>query len=216
MVLRNDLLDQMLVSSRKTMTLMFLPIGTYLLLLTTYVSCFGYPQCFWGYLVVHDHWPMHFCKALSWKSLWIKASAKWINVNYEVRLWFSISYKMSKTVCVCVSWERRRRTTVAWVCGGEIRVCVTLNSVNHGAETQRRVDMWSLPTAVTEKSLHLKHSNPSTTTFCLCLCVRASRLHTISCSERVECVFESSLQYVSALSWVCVCVCVVSYITQLQ
>ena len=32
----------------------------------------------------YDQWPMHFCKALSWKSLWIKASAKWIHLNVNV------------------------------------------------------------------------------------------------------------------------------------
>ena len=39
-----------------------------------------YPQCL-GISRCYVQWPMHFCKALSWKSLWIKASAKWINVG---------------------------------------------------------------------------------------------------------------------------------------
>ena len=37
-----------------------------------------------GALAIYDHWPMPFCKALSWKSLWIKASAKWINAHVNV------------------------------------------------------------------------------------------------------------------------------------
>ena len=59
---------------------MFLPIGTYfpsqcmLHVLTTH-------NVFWSYLVVYDHSPTHFCKFLSWKSLWIKAAAKQIHVN---------------------------------------------------------------------------------------------------------------------------------------
>ena len=36
---------------------------------------------------------MHFCKALFWKLLWIKASAKCVNVNESVN-WISVSFKM--------------------------------------------------------------------------------------------------------------------------
>ena len=49
-----------------------------------YASCFVYPQCFGG--------PMHFCKALSWKSIWIKSSAKWMNVNHD--------FVLSKGICM--------------------------------------------------------------------------------------------------------------------
>ena len=61
---------------------MFLPIGSYLLF-TMHALCYGCTQCFWVYLVVYDHRPMHFCKALSWKSLWIKAPDKLINVSLQ-------------------------------------------------------------------------------------------------------------------------------------
>ena len=46
---------------------------------------FGYPQCL-GLSRCYVQWAMHFCKALSWKSLWIKASAKCINVNVSLSL----------------------------------------------------------------------------------------------------------------------------------
>ena len=59
---------------------MGLPFGT----------CLVFSQCMlhvlaacnvWDYLVVMISDLCSFCKALSWKSLWIKASAKCINVN---------------------------------------------------------------------------------------------------------------------------------------
>ena len=58
--------------------------GSFLLALiwffTMYASCFGSPQCL-GLSCSVDQWPMYFCKAISWKSLWIKASATWIHLN---------------------------------------------------------------------------------------------------------------------------------------
>ena len=93
---------------------MFLSIGTYLLF-TMYALCFGYPQCFWGYLVDYDHWPTHFYKALPLKSLWIKASAKWVNVNVKRQHYRHIqfnanmlTYKTSdchKTDCHKTRWQ---------------------------------------------------------------------------------------------------------------
>ena len=53
-------------------------------------TCLVFSQCMlhvlaacnvWDYLVVMISDLCSFCKALSWKSLWIKASAKCINVN---------------------------------------------------------------------------------------------------------------------------------------
>ena len=64
------------------MLLWFFPLAL-IWFFTTYASCLGYPQCL-GQSRCYDQWPMHFCKALSWKSVWIKASAKWINVNVSL------------------------------------------------------------------------------------------------------------------------------------
>ena len=42
------------------------------------LQCLGLPR--------YDQWPMLFCKALSWTSLWIKASAKCVNVIFTTFL----------------------------------------------------------------------------------------------------------------------------------
>ena len=74
---------------------MVLPIGMYLLFIM-YALCFGYSQYFGGSGCLgshcYDQWPMHFCKALFWKLLWIKASAKWINVSVMSREKRSMSF----------------------------------------------------------------------------------------------------------------------------
>ena len=56
------------------------PFSTYFWLFTMCTSVFGYLQCFGAILLLLSV-TYALCKALSWKSLWIKASAKWINVN---------------------------------------------------------------------------------------------------------------------------------------
>ena len=61
-------------NSSNYMLLWFFPLGL-LWFFTMHASCFVYPQCS-GLSRCYDQGPMHFCKALSWKSLWIKASAK--------------------------------------------------------------------------------------------------------------------------------------------
>ena len=50
------------------------------ILFTMCASCFGYPQCYGAILLLLSV-TYALCKALSWKSLWIKASPKWIHVN---------------------------------------------------------------------------------------------------------------------------------------
>ena len=46
-----------------------------------YASCFGYPQCFGAISLFMIIDLCTFCKAFSWKLLWMKVSAKWIHVN---------------------------------------------------------------------------------------------------------------------------------------
>ena len=60
---------------------MVLPIGTYFWLFTLCASCFGYTRNVFGAILLLLSVTYPLCKALSWKSLWIKASAKLINVN---------------------------------------------------------------------------------------------------------------------------------------
>ena len=63
------------------MLLWFFPLA---LILGFHNVCFmfGYPQCL-GLPRRYDQWPIHFCKALSWKSLWINVSAKRIHVTHK-------------------------------------------------------------------------------------------------------------------------------------
>ena len=67
-----------------------LPFGTYFWLFTICASCFGYPQCFGAILLLSVTYAL--CKALLWRLLWIKASAKWIHVNVNIYYYHYIIY----------------------------------------------------------------------------------------------------------------------------
>ena len=87
LVLRMLVLTRTLCPSRRRSTVTLWK-SSYWHLFAFHNVCFmiWLPAMFWGYLVVYGHWPMHFCKAPSWKSLWIKASAKCKQYSNQGRL----------------------------------------------------------------------------------------------------------------------------------
>ena len=91
-----------------------------------YLQCLGISRCY-------DQWPMHFCKALSW-NLWIKASAKWINLMVELLMNPCCSHRPRRSRRPWTRRSLRRRLSCvagrenSWLRGHGCHIWVTVTS----------------------------------------------------------------------------------------